>query len=372
MLFSLVSSEILLKGKNKSFFRNALLRNLRSSLGDIQVISKGGHILVYTDNRDAAGILANTFGIDYASPSTSVKPDIEAIKKAVEPYGFPGKSIKVQTRRSEKKFPLSSQQVNEIIGSMFVEKGSTVDLDDPDHTVYVDILDDRAIVSFEKIRCAGGLPVGSSGRVLSMLSGGIDSPVSSWLMMKRGCSVGFLHVHSLPSNRDVSKTKIMKIVRQLKRYHPPPIRLFVAPYSEFYKKSLSLGSRNELVVFRRFLLKLGNRLAEKEHFGALVTGDSLGQVASQTLANIATTNEVSGLPVLRPLISYTKQDIVDLSRKIGLYGDSVEAYKDCCSLVAHKSPSTKVKPEAARKLEEKIRVDEIVDRTLELCDVVMV
>jgi thiamine biosynthesis protein ThiI len=161
----------------------------------------------------------------------------------------------------------------------------------------------------------------------------------------------------------------MKILKQLKFYHPPTIRLFTAPYSEFYKKSLKLDPRSELVVFRRFLLRLGNALAKEHGYKALVTGDSLGQVASQTLDNLYATNEASELPVLRPLISFNKQEIVDLAREIGIYRTSVEPYKDCCSLVAHKNPSTKVKLGAARRMEEKIGIEKIVEKTLEETEV---
>lgn len=370
MLFNLVFSEITLKGKNRKDFQNSLIRNLRYSAGEIKSYSKGSRLILESENSRIKEILMDMFGIDYAYPCVSVKPDMQAIKDALSQKKFPGKSISVRTRRSEKSFPMTSQQVSAAVGQMLVEKGSTVNLRNPEVTVYIDILEDMALISFEKIKCPGGLPVGSSGRVLSLFSGGIDSPVSSWLMMRRGCMADLLHLHSLRSNGEVSQSKIMGIAKHLKRYHPPKLRLFAAPYDEFYKKSMLLGSRNELVVFRRFLLRLGNRLAEKYHYKALVTGDSLAQVASQTLENISTTSEASELPVLRPLIAYSKQEIVDLSIRLGLYENSVAPYKDCCSLVAHKSPSTKVKPEDAKRLEDEIGIEDIVDKTIDAMDVI--
>jgi len=362
-MYSAVFSEITLKGKNRRFFQDTLLRNIA-----LDARIKGARVLVNSDDQAVRKKLTRTFGIDIASQSISVKLDLEEIKKVVLSRDFTGKSIRVNTKRNNKKFPMNSQRVNEMIGAGLVDAGATVNRTNPDQNIYIEILEDQVLVSFEKFKCPGGLPVGSSGKVLSLLSGGIDSPVSSWLLMKRGCTVDFLHLHSFAENKDVQDSKIMKIMKSLKEYHPPKMRLIVAPYSEFYKKSLSLNPRNELVVFRRFLLRLANDLA-KEH-KAIVTGDSLGQVASQTLDNINTTNEVSELPVFRPLISFNKQEIVDLSKEIGFYKTSIEPYKDCCSLVAHKSPSTKVKLPDAKKIEDEMNIEKVVEKTVELCDVI--
>jgi thiamine biosynthesis protein ThiI len=365
MLYSLVFSEITLKGKNRKRFQNSLLRNIRSALGSVSYRKLGGRLLLETGSEDYRGdieALRNIFGIDYVSPVFPVKKDVGAIKELLSAYELKGK-ISVRTKRADKTFPISSGNVNREVGQYLVERGASVDLKNPDHTVFIDILQDQALVYFMKVRCFGGLPVGSSGRVLSLLSGGVDSPVSSWLMMKRGCAVDFLHLHNLPDNSDVEKSKIVRILLQIKKYHQPKIRLFIAPYSEFYGATLQLGGRSELVVFRRFMLKLANAIAAKNHLKALVTGDSLGQVASQTLENLCTTDIVSQIPVLRPLIGYNKQEIIDLSKKIGLY--DAEDYRDCCSLAAHSSPSTKVKAGAAMKLEGKLDIDEVVRKTLE-------
>jgi thiamine biosynthesis protein ThiI len=368
-MYCAVFSEVTLKGRNRKDFEKALERNVRAALG-CQTTMRGGRLLVHTDDPEAAAKIKKIFGIDSFSRCLSMPPDIEEMRKAVATRSFTGKSIKVATRRSDKGFPLSSQRVNEIVGKDLVDRGSTVDLTHPDHTVYIDILEDRALVAFERTRCYGGLPVGSSGRVMALLSGGIDSPVAAWLMMKRGAMVDLFHMHNLPANRDVRESKIARIIKILKEYHPPRMRLFIAPYVEFFDRFLSLETRSELVVFRRFLLMLANRLAADHGHAALVTGDSLAQVASQTLENLATTDEASGLPVFRPLIGFNKQEIIDLSREIGLYDISIEPYQDCCSLVAHQNPSTRVKLEEAKRVEEKLKVGDLIEKTLGAVEVV--
>ncbi len=370
MLYSLVYSEITLKGRNRKKFQNALLRNIKAALGRVSYRKSGGRILIETESEDyekEIGVLRNVFGIDYVSPVFPLERSTEAIKELLSKHELKGK-IRVRAKRADKEFPKSSDEINREIGAYLVERGSSVDLKNPDHTVFIDILHEQALVYFQKTRCFGGLPVGSSGRVLSLISGGIDSPVSSWLMMKRGCSMDFLHLHNLPNNSDVRDSKIMRTLMQLKRYHQPKMRLFVAPYDEFYKATMSIGGRSELVVFRRFMLKLGNKIAEDNHVKALVTGDSLGQVASQTLDNLCATDEASAIPVLRPLIGYNKQEIINLSKEMELY--DIEDYRDCCSLAAHSSPSTKVKTGAARTLESKLDIDEVVRKTLEKTEMI--
>lgn len=370
-MYCAVFSEVTLKGKNRKDFEKALERNVRASLG-CQTTMRGGRLLVHTDDPQAAAKIRKVFGIDSFSPCVSVLADIEAIRKAVAARSFKGKSIRVATRRSDKRFPLSSQRVNEIVGKDLVDRGSTVDLTHPEHTVYIDILEDRALVAFERTRCHGGLPVGSSGKVLALLSGGIDSPVAAWLMMKRGSMVDLFHMHNLPATRDVLESKIMRIGKILKGYHPPRMRLFIAPYVEFFDEFLSFESRSELVIFRRFLLMLANRIAAEHGHRALVTGDSLAQVASQTLENLAATDEASEMPVFRPLIGFNKQEIIDLSREIGLYDLSIETYQDCCSLVAHRNPSTRVRLDEAKRIEEKMGIGTLVEKTLAAVDVVNV
>lgn len=378
MLVSISFSEVTIKGCNRRLFENLLVRNVLASLaplGQFKALRRGGMILLSsekaTDAEAVKSALARTFGIDGIAMSMAAKPDINDIERAVLANSSPliNHSIKVETKRADKTFPLKSQQINERIGAALVKLGCTVDLENPEKTVFISVLDNEALISLDKVRGPGGLPVGSSGRMVSLLSGGIDSPVSSWLMMKRGCAVDFLHLHQFPSNKDAEKSKMMGIMRVLRQYSPKPLRMFIAPYTEFYKKTMAMDPRNELVVFRRFLLHLSNRLAKEEGYKGVMTGDSIGQVASQTAENLFATDEASSIPVYRPLIGFNKQEIIDLAVKIGTYDISIEPYKDCCSLVANTRPCTKVPLHIAKKMEEEINIADVVDRTMKQVEV---
>lgn len=373
MLISLSCSEVTIKGANRRRFEDILESNIRAALsgmGPVTVSRRAGRMLVTAEGgqEDAfVPALGRVFGIDSISVCAKTAPDLAEIEKTVLASlpELQGRKIRVEAKRSDKGFPLGSQEVNRRIGAALVRNGCGVDLENPQKTVYVDILKDEALVSLGKSKGLGGLPVGSSGRLLSLLSGGIDSPVSSWMMMKRGCSVDLLHVHQSRGSKDVLGSKISRLAAALRAYSPKRVRLYLAPYDEFYKKAMSADGRRETVLFRRFLFRLGSALAEKHGYQGLVTGDSVGQVASQTLQNILATDEASGVPVFRPLAAFNKQEIVDLAERIGTYRDSLEDYKDCCSLISSRSPSTSVPREAARRMEAAMGMDSIVAKTLE-------
>lgn len=373
MILSISSSEITLKGGNRASFERILARNVRAALapfGMFRVEMGNGRLLASSegefDASAAAAAAARVFGVDTVSICREAGPDINEIEKAVlsDSGSLAGRSIRVEAKRADKRFPLTSQRVNEIVGKALVEKGCTVDLTNPERTIFIDILSDRALVSSEKLRGPGGLPVGTGGKVLSLLSGGIDSPVASWMMMKRGCSVDFLHMHTSPDAESARGSKIMALAKAVRSYAPTHATIFMAPYTEFYKATTSVQPAFELVVFRRFLLRLGEEIAKSHGHKALVTGDSVGQVASQTLDNLFATNEAVRIPVFRPLVAFNKQEIVDLASKVGTYRLSLEPYKDCCSLVATKHPSTSVPLEKAKQIEEEINIGKIVEKTL--------
>lgn len=373
MILSVSSSEIMLKGRNRPSFERLLERNLRAALaplGDFKVSREPGRFLVNVpegaDAEAAGGAVARTFGVDVVTlchESGLAIKDIESVVLA-HSADISGRQFRVEARRADKRYPLTSQQVNEAIGSALVQMGGRVNLTRPERTVYIDILSGRALVSCERMRGPGGLPVGSSGKVLSLLSGGIDSPVASWMMMKRGCSVDFLHLHSSPRKEDVLASKILGLARAVRAYAPARATIFLAPYTEFYKATAAMEPSCELVLFRRFLMRLGAAIAGRHGHKGLVTGDSIGQVASQTLDNIFATDEAATIPVFRPLVAFNKQEIVDLAEKIGTYKLSIEPYKDCCSLVANKHPSTSVPLEKAKRLEEEMGMEKVVERTL--------
>jgi thiamine biosynthesis protein ThiI len=365
--------EIALKGKNRGQFERTLINNIKKTLENEHYESlekKATRIIIKLSNKsDLDSIIAKlkkVFGIKWFSVAFTVERDIELLKKSVLNIAeaYRGKSIQIETKRADKSFPLTSIEVSKIVGAELKNAGFQITFDKPDATILIEILDDEILVSSEKLRGLGGLPVGTSGKVLSLLSGGIDSPVAAWLMMKRGCCVDFLHVHPYQYNEIVKKSKIVKLIEKLKEYAPIKMRLYIAPYAELYKKTFYIPSRNELVVFRRFLKMLAERIATEHGYLGIVTGDSLAQVASQTLDNLYVTSSMSTIPFYRPLIGYDKDEIIELAKKIGTYEISIEEYKDCCSLVATRHPATKTKLDEIKKIEEEIDIENIVENTM--------
>jgi len=364
-------AEIALKGRNRSDFENALVANIRAALGSgAGRIERTESRIIIRPKEGIAGIegrLGKVFGIAWFSPSYIIERDIAKIKELVVEKGEPmkGRRIKVEASRADKSFGMTSPEINREVGKGLELDGHTIDMHAPEQKIFIEILKDSAVVSFGRIPGPGGLPVGTAGKVLCLLSGGIDSPVAACLMMKRGCSVDFLHVHSGAASKEVLESKIPRLIGKLKEYSPGKCRLFIAPYTEFYKKSVSVDPKIELVVFRRFILRLAERIARENGHLGIVTGDNIGQVASQTLENLAAADDAAGLPIYRPLATYDKQEIIDLARRIGTYEMSVEEYKDCCSLVAAKHPSTRVKVEKAREAEQEIGMEAIIEKTME-------
>jgi tRNA uracil 4-sulfurtransferase len=368
-VLSIACSEISLKGKNRPHFEHIMMHNMGqvlSPLGRFELIERGGRIVAVGksefDAEAAKKALSRTFGVDNVAVCSVAKPDMEDISRLALSFmdELANHSIKVQAKRSDKRFPMTSQEVGKVVGGLLVEKGCTVDLDNPEKILYVDILSDMALVYTSRVKGPAGLPVGSSGKVLSLLSGGIDSPVASWLMMKRGCQVDFLHVH----NGEAKGSKIMRIAEMLRSYSPRKTKLVFAPYTEFYKKTMEVDSRYETIVFRRFLFRLASAIAAKHGHKAIVTGDSVGQVASQTVENIFATDSAAHVPVFRPLVAFNKQETINIAKEIGTYDMSLEEYKDCCSLVSGKNPSTNVPLEAVLKIEEDISIKDIIEKTL--------
>lgn len=373
-------SEIALKGKNRRDFEKKLLENTEAALtGEsyAAVEKKESRLILrlnpYSNIQSIIAKLKKVFGIKWFSYATSTTPTIKSIKTcAIEMMkGHEGKKIKVKTKRADKAFPITSLDVGREVGAVLNDLGFRIDLSNPEIRLFIEIMKDEALLSCEKMQGCGGLPVGTGGKVLCLLSGGIDSPVAAWLMMKRGCTVDFLHIHPCQDVERVKKSKIVRLIEKLKEYAPVEMGMFLVPYTEFYKKTFSIPERNRLVVFRRFLLRLGERIAlENGHLG-IVTGDNLAQVASQTLENLHATGTVA-VQVYRPLIGYDKDDIIGLAKAIGTYETSIEKYKDCCSLVAVKHPFTKAKIEQIDKIEKDINLSDIVDKTMAELEVIKI
>jgi thiamine biosynthesis protein ThiI len=373
-------SEIILKGKNRRFFENKLLRNIKKVVPRKyynKISFCDGRIVLELNSNSNKKVLERklkkVFGIDNFAFCYSSKLKINDIKRIVGEIISKKvkdiKTIKVETARAYKKFPLTSLDVNKKIGSYLVKNFNLkVSMKNPDLKIYVEITKDRVFVYTEKIKGLTGLPVGVTGKVVSLISGGIDSPVASWLMLKRGCSVIFLHFYAYRNPSEVMKTKIKKIMEILSEYSISA-KLYLIPFYIFQVEATKLRNpKYELISFRRFMVRVAEEIARKEGAKAIVTGDSLGQVASQTLENLIAVNDATSLPIFRPLLGYTKNEIIKMAKKIGTYDVSIKKYKDCCSIIS-RHPATKVKIEKIRKLENRLDLEKVKEESIKLSKV---
>jgi thiamine biosynthesis protein ThiI len=343
--------EIALKKGNRPYFTELLKRNLLSSmrgLGPREIKSLPGRLLLLlkqeADTEEMRRRLEAVFGVANFSFVERTPPEIEAITSAIVQSidGRRFESFRVQTTRGDKTFPLTSPEINARVGAA-VQKltGSRVDLSAAGFTISVEILPDDAFFCFDKIPGAGGLPVGASGRVAALISGGFDSPVAAYRMMRRGCRVCFVHFHSAPYLDKTSQEKTRALVRHLTRYQYVS-RLYLVPFGEIQRQIVAAVLRPlRVVLYRRMMIRIAEAIARKEKTRALVTGESLGQVASQTLENLTVIEEAATMPVLRPLIGMDKQEIIDQARSIGTFDVSAVPDQDCCQLFVPAHPATK-------------------------------
>ena len=345
--------EIALKKGNRRYFTELLKRNLFASVKDFgpkEIRSLPARILITFKNEPLAADLidriSGVFGVANFSLVERVDRDLDALRsrilKALNGRSF--ESFRIETQRGDKTFPLASPEINRQLGAAVKEKsGARVDLDHPQFTVTVEILPGDAFFGFDKIPGAGGLPVGSSGRVVGLISGGIDSPVAAYRIMQRGCRLIFVHFHSAPYQDKTSQEKVRLLVKRLTR-HQFLSRLYLVPFGEIQRQIVAGVARPlRVVLYRRMMLRIGEAIARKEKAKALVTGESLGQVASQTLDNMAVIQQAARLPILRPLVGMDKQEIIDQARRIGTFEISSIPDQDCCQLFVPAHPATKAR-----------------------------
>ena len=363
--------EISLKGDNRPYFVRKLRDNTRKALKgeSFSVETLHDRMLVnLTDDSDKTRIaskLRKVFGISHFYFARSCERDMRKMNEEAAALLGKEKTFKIKSSRAAKDF-LSSPEINKAMGEELEKTGYVVDLEKPKVTLFIDILKDRALLYTEKIKCPGGLPVGSSGKVAVLFSGGIDSPVAAWHMMKRGCRPVYVHFYALRNAEEVKTSKIGELVRKLSEYSNTA-RLYIVPYDLF---AVSVVGRNELILFRRFMNRIAEKISQKENAKALVTGESVGQVASQTLDNIAASDEVVTMPILRPLVGMNKDEIIEKAILIGTYEASIKEYKDCCSIIAV-HPKTRAKLGEIKEDEGKLNMDELIEKTLERAEIVV-
>jgi thiamine biosynthesis protein ThiI len=271
----------------------------------------------------------------------------------------------VDAKRSEKRYPMTSVEINADVGDCLrIRSGAKVQLNDPELTCRIEIVERIALLFTDRLRGPGGLPVGVSGRAVSLLSSGIDSPVASYRIMKRGVEIVFVHFHSQPYTNRNSQRNVEEIVSVLAR-HQYRATLHLVPFIAVQEKIMAgAPASHRVILYRRAMLRIAERIAVKEKAKALVTGENIGQVASQTLSNILTINEVATLPVLRPLSGDDKEEIIAAARRIGTYDISIEPYEDCCSLFVPRHPETHANPETVQAMEAGLDLDPVLSQTL--------
>jgi thiamine biosynthesis protein ThiI len=367
--------EIALKGRNRPWFIARLVRNIRTATSDLdvtRVITKMGRIEIILGGPGAwepvSERLRHVFGIANFSRAALVPLDVDGIATAI--LGDLGdlrvSTFRVSAKRADKRFPLTSPQIEREVGGRIKEAtGWTVDLDNPEFTIHVEALTGEAFYYFGKDAGPGGMPTGVSGRVVALLSGGIDSPVACYRLMKRGCRVIPVHFHSYPILSRASQEKVRELAALLTRYQQFT-RLYMVAFGEIQQQvMLSVPPPLRVVIYRRLMLRIAQGIAEKSHAGALVTGDVIGQVASQTLENMAAIGSVSTLPVFRPLIGMDKDEIVAEAQRLGTYPISIIEDQDCCQLFTPKHPATKARREDIERAERALPIDDFVRQAVE-------
>ena len=366
--------EIALKGKNRPWFIGRLVRNLRGAVSDLDVRAvralMGRIEIVVGDGvtREQVGErIRRTFGIANFSYAGRTALDLDVLTAAIlrdlEPKNCT--SFRVSARRADKRFPLTSPQVEREIGGRIKQaRGWRVDLENADLVVHVELLSNEAFYFFGKERGAGGLPTGTAGRVVCLLSGGIDSPVAAHRMMKRGCAVTFVHFHSYPILSRSSLEKARELVTLLTTWQQRS-RLYLIAFGEIQQQVvLAVPGPMRVVVYRRLMMRIAERIAVARHAQALVTGDVVGQVASQTLENLDVVSRVAVLPVFRPLIGFDKEEITAEAVAIGSYQISIIPDQDCCTLFTPRNPLTRARLAQIEAAETALPVESLVERAV--------
>ncbi len=387
--FLIKYAEIGIKGKNRYVFEDMLVSQIAKALrkvdGRFQVSKVSGRIYVKAeedfDYDETVEALGRVFGVAGICPMIQwERGTFDELKQQVVAYMgemYPNRNItfKVMARRADKSYPLDSNEINAKLGEAILEAYPEirVDVHHPDVYLNVEIREQINIYS-QIIPGPGGMPVGTNGRAMLLLSGGIDSPVAGWMVSKRGVRLDAVYFHAPPYTSERAKQKVVDLARQVSRYSGQ-IHLHVVNFTDIQLYIYETCPHDELtIIMRRYMMRIAEMLAEKNGCQALITGESIGQVASQTVQSLASTNEVCTLPVFRPVIAFDKQDIVDIAQKIGTFETSIQPFEDCCTIFVAKHPVTKPNRNVIRKSESRLgdKIQELVEKAMETVETIVI
>ena len=363
--------EIFLKGDNRNFFINALVQQIRKAIDgtgcELELTQGRIYIRNIADMEDTIHRVTRVFGVHSVSPVVECEKNIDVIgEKAVELMQPFSGTFKVQARRADKRFPMDSMQINEEIGHQVLEANGnlSVDVHKPQHILSVEVRE-NAYLYVEKIPAVGGMPVGTGGKAMLLLSGGIDSPVAGYMIAKRGVQLEMIHFASPPYTSELAREKVLKLAQELTPWCGR-LAVFIIPFTEIQEEIRRKCPEDHFtLIMRRFMMRLANQLAQELRCRALVTGENLGQVASQTMQALAVSEDVTTMPVLRPLIGLDKEEIVKIARKIGTFDTSILPYEDCCTVFTPRHPKTKPSVEETREYESALDVESLCQRAME-------
>lgn len=370
--------EVVLKGLNRRSFEDKLMSNIRrrvSKCGSFRIYSKQSTIYIEPqsgacDVEAAYDACRKVFGIICVSKAVPCEKNVQAIIATAKEYLADSmrcaRSFKVESKRADKTFPLTSIQLSQQVGGALHQAfpACAVDVHDPELTVHIEIRDEQAYVHGPSEAAAGGLPLGMGGTAVSLLSGGIDSPVSSYMIAKRGVNLEMVHFFSPPYTSEAAKEKVLSLAKLLVPWCGR-MTVQLVPFTEIQEEiRRSCPEEYFTLIMRRFMMRIAQRAADQIHARALVTGENLGQVASQTIEALGVTEEVTTLPVLRPLIGMDKEEIIRLSRMIGTFDTSILPYEDCCTVFTPRHPRTRPQLDEVRAAESVLDIEGLVDRAM--------
>ncbi len=372
--------ELFLKGKNKNYFEKTLLNNIKTNLKgfDFELNRTCGryYIVGYKPEQEnnICEILSKTFGLHSISPCVMLDTDFDAISEYISSLNFVEKTFRVSVKRGDKTFRMNSYQFSAYIGGIVLENNPhmQVDLFNYELNINIDIRENKKTFIFYKhIPCVGGMPVGTSGKGLLFLSGGIDSPVAGYLMAKRGMKLTALHFHSYPYTSLQAKEKVVQLAKILSEY-AGNIQLYVCSFTKIQEAiHKSCDEEFMITIMRRIMMRIGEKVCEKYGLQTIITGESLGQVASQTIESLTVTNGVlNNIPAMRPLIGFDKEEITVISKKINAFETSILPYEDCCTVFLPKHPLIKPKLDKVLKQESKLDIDNLVNEAVETLELI--